>query len=145
MGTIGSKERCLNVAYWTFHCDNKARRIRPSIGGPCSFSFLSAALIPPCDMLDRWFSLSIAMMKLGLESQQVILLRLVRLSAGGAVAHREASRMAAEKMIALASEALAMGLAISAGRSHPTALQSTVKSYRKRVAGNRRRLRRSRK
>ena len=79
-------------------------------------------------------------MKLGMESQFVILQRLLRLQVGGAVAHQEAQRMVAEKAATAASEAFAMGMALAAGRSPLSATQATVKSYHKKVAANRRRL-----
>ena len=91
-------------------------------------------------MRNDWFTLSMRMMKLGMESQFVILQRLLRLQAGGAVAHREAQRMFMEKTTAAASEAFAMSMALSTGHPPLSAIQSTVKSYRKRVAANRRRL-----
>jgi len=93
-------------------------------------------------MMNGWFTLSMQMMKLGMESQFVILQRLLRLKIGGAVAHREAQRMVTEKTTTAASEAFAMGLALATGHSSLSAIESTVKSYRKKVAANRRRLRR---
>jgi hypothetical protein len=87
-----------------------------------------------------WLSLSMQMMKLGIESQFVILQRLLSLQVGGALAHKEARRMVTEKTTAAASEAFAMGLALATGHPPLSAMQSTVKSYRKRVAANRRRL-----
>ena len=91
-------------------------------------------------MKNGWFGLSMQMMKLGMESQMVILQRLTRLQAGGAVANKETGRMVTEKTTAAASEAFSMGLALAAGQAPLSAMQSTVKSYRKKVAANRRRL-----
>jgi hypothetical protein len=96
--------------------------------------------------MDGWFSLWMQMMKLGMESQMIILHRLSRLQAGGPMAQREAARMVSEKTIAAAAETFAVSLALASGKSPLSALESTVKSYRKKVAANRRRLgRRSRK
>src|SRR5688572_29445032 len=96
--------------------------------------------------MDGWFSLWMQMMKLGMESQMIILHRLSRLQAGGPRAQREAARMVSEKTIAAAAETFAVSLALASGKSPLSALESTVKSYRKKVAANRRRLgRRSRK
>jgi hypothetical protein len=93
-----------------------------------------------------WFTLWMQMMRLGMESQMIIMHRLWRLQAGGPMAQREAARMVSEKTIAAAAEAFAVSLALAAGKSPLSAMESTVKSYRKKVAANRRRLgRRSRK
>jgi hypothetical protein len=91
-------------------------------------------------MKDDWLTLSVQMMKLGIESQFVIMQRLFCLQAGGVLAHNEAQRMVSEKTIAAASEAFAMNLALSTGHRPLSAIHSTVKSYRKKVAANRRRL-----
>jgi hypothetical protein len=91
-----------------------------------------------------WFSLSMEMMKLGMESQLIILQRLSRLQAGGRMAQREAARMVNEKTTAIATEAFAMMLALASGKSPLSALESTVKSYRMKVGANRRRLGRPR-
>lgn len=91
-------------------------------------------------MMQPWFSLSMQMMKLGMESHFVIMQRMLRLQSGGTAAHREASTMFTEKMIAAASESFSLGFAIAAARPPQSVMHSTVKSYRKRVASNRRRL-----
>jgi hypothetical protein len=93
--------------------------------------------------MNGWFTLSMQMMKLGMESQMIILQRLSRLQAGGPMAQREAARMVTEKTTAAATEAFAMSLALASGTSPLSALEKTVKSYRKKVAANRRRLGRS--
>jgi hypothetical protein len=93
--------------------------------------------------MNSWFTLSMQMMKLGMESQMIILQRLSRLQMGGATAQKEAARMVAEKTTAAATEALAMSLALASGKSPLSALELTVRSYRKKVAANRRRLGRS--
>jgi hypothetical protein len=96
--------------------------------------------------MDGWFTLWMQMMKLGMESQMIIVHRLWRLQAGGPMAQREAARMVSEKTTAAAAEAFGVSLALASGKSPLSALKSTVKSYRKKVAANRRRLsRRSRK
>jgi hypothetical protein len=93
-------------------------------------------------MMDSWFRLCVQMMRLGIESQAVILQRLSRLQAGGALADRESTRMVTEKVTAAALETFSMGLALAAGHSPLSALDTSVKSYRKKVAANRRRLQR---
>jgi len=93
--------------------------------------------------MNGWFTLSMQMMKLGMESQMIILQRLSRLQAGGPMAQREAARMVTEKITAAATEAFAAGLALASGKSPLSAAESTVKSYRRKVTANRRRLGRS--
>lgn len=93
--------------------------------------------------MNGWFTLSMQMMKLGIESQMIILQRLSRLQAGGPMVQREAERMVTEKITAAATEACAVSLALASGKSPLSALESTVRSYRKKVAANRRRLARN--
>jgi hypothetical protein len=93
-------------------------------------------------MMDGWFKLSAQMIKLGFESQAVILQRLSRLRRGGALADKEYKRMVSEKMTAAAAEIFSTGLAAAAGQSPLSMLDASVKSYRKKVAANRRRLER---
>lgn len=95
-------------------------------------------------MMNGWLALSAQMLRLGIESQWIILQRVSRLQAGGPLARKEARRMVTEKTTAAASEAFALSLALASGKSPLSALQSTVKSYRKKVGSNRRRLGRRR-
>lgn len=90
--------------------------------------------------MTNWITFSLEMMKLGLESQAVMLQRLSRLHAGGPTAQREAAGMVTEKAMAAAIEIAAFNLALGSGKAPLDALQSTVKSYRRKVAANRRRL-----
>ena len=69
---------------------------------------------------------------LALEAQQVIAMRMMRLSVGGAKSAREARRMMSEKVLA-AGEA---GVKLATGGSG----HSIVKHYRRKVSANRRRL-----
>ena len=69
---------------------------------------------------------------LGVEAQQVMWLRTMRIAAGGAAGKREAVRMVSEKVSA-AGEA---GMKIAAGKG----AAGVVGSYRKKVKANRRRL-----
>ena len=94
-------------------------------------------------LMNGWFNRSMQMMKLGMESQTIILQRLLRLQAGGPMAQKEAARMLAEKTTAAVTEGFAMSLALASGKSPLSALELTVRSYRKKVAANRRRLGRS--
>jgi hypothetical protein len=75
-----------------------------------------------------WFNL----MMLAVESQQVIVLRTLKLAAGGKKAKAEARRMVTEKVVSIGEEVskLAMG----------ATPQSVISRYRKKVRANSRRL-----
>lgn len=69
---------------------------------------------------------------LGLEAQQVIWLRTMKLAAGGKAAEHEARRMVTEKVAAAADA----GLKIAAGAG----AKRVISGYRGKVRANRRRL-----
>jgi len=75
-----------------------------------------------------WFDLAM----LGLEAQQVVWLRLMKLSAGGPDANRESVTMVSEKMTA----SIEAGRALMLGGSP----KSVVQGYRRKVRSNARRL-----
>ncbi len=79
-------------------------------------------------MVKSWSNLAM----LALESQQVILLRMSKIAAGGTGAGRELQLMTAEKFTAAAHEGARLMLGASS--------DSVVKGYRKRVRANLRRL-----
>jgi hypothetical protein len=83
-------------------------------------------------MFGKWLKLAIETSMLALESQQVIGLRLLKLSFGGAAVSREANRMVDEKVKAFGEAAANV---VTGGTT-----RSVVKSYRKKVQANRRRL-----
>ena len=89
-------------------------------------------MLPP----RAWHKLARDMTLLGVESQLVIGLRMVRLMQGGAEAQREAQRMVAEKMDQLAKASLTL-----ATGGTP---QTVCDGYRRRVRANARRLGRPR-
>ena len=72
------------------------------------------------------------MFMLGIECQQVIWLRSMKLATGGAAGEREARRMVTEKVTAAAEAGIGMAM----GKSPST----VVGGYRKKVRANRRRL-----
>jgi hypothetical protein len=76
--------------------------------------------------------LALDISKLSLETQQVIALRLLKLTWGGSDAPREATRMVTEKIVAIAETAAKVTTGSTVG--------SVVNSYRKKVRANRRRL-----
>jgi hypothetical protein len=83
-------------------------------------------------MFGKWMKLAVETSLLALESQQVIGLRLLKLSFGGTTASREANRMVDEKVTAFGEAA--------ANVATGGTTRSVVKSYRKKVLANRRRL-----
>ena len=83
-------------------------------------------------MFGQWMKVALDTSMLALESQQVIGLRLLKLTLGGAAASREANRMVAEKVIAFGEAAAKVA---TGGTT-----RSVVKGYRKKVRANRRRL-----
>ncbi|NEU13740.1 hypothetical protein G3T14_16600 [Methylobacterium sp. BTF04] len=83
-------------------------------------------------MFGSWWKLGMDATLLALESQQVIGLRMAKLSLGGAAAQAEAQRMVSEK-IAAANEAAVL---MATGGS----TQTIVAGYRRKVRANVRRL-----
>ena len=83
-------------------------------------------------MIPNWFKLAAESVQLGLEAQQVIGLRLMKIAGGGSAAQTEAARMITEKVTA-AAEALQIW---STGGSS----RRIVRRYRARVEANKRRL-----
>jgi len=79
-------------------------------------------------MLPSWYNLAM----LAAESQQVVWLRLVRLSGGGAKARNEAHRMVSEKMAAATHATGRLMLGDSPNK--------VVRHYRSKVKANARRL-----
>ncbi len=79
-------------------------------------------------MFKLWFDTFL----LGVEAQQVIWLRAMKLAAGGKAAEHEARRMVTEKAAAPAEA----GLKIAAGAG----AKSVIRGYRGKVRANRRRL-----
>jgi len=85
-------------------------------------------------MWQAWMRFSRDMTLLGLEAQEVVALRLLRLAEGGRAAEAEANRMVDEKVSAFleAANTLASG----------GAAEEVVRKLRRRVRANGRRLRR---
>jgi geranylgeranyl pyrophosphate synthase len=92
--------------------------------------------------MDPWtYTLNLA--RLGIEAQQVIALRMMRLAAGGALARREAERMIAEKSAALMGAQMAAAAALIGGRGTQAAARA-LRPYKRAVSRNRQRLTRRR-
>jgi hypothetical protein len=86
-------------------------------------------------MFRNWMRLTHDAMLLGLESQRVMGLRLMKLSRGGRAAQAEARRMFSEKTTALAEAGTTLARGGSAG--------TVIRRYRSRVRSNKRRLSKS--
>ena len=87
-------------------------------------------------MLRTWFDLSLNTALLGLETQRVVGLRLMKLAAGGTAGQAEAQLMVTEKVAAFAGAAMTLAVGGSAGK--------VIHRYRKHVQANERRLSRRR-
>ncbi len=77
---------------------------------------------------------------LGWEAQGVMALRFMRLAAGGAPGQAEASRMIAEKAVALGEAQAAAATAALRGSTGHHVAKKVLGVYKKRVRSNRRRL-----
>jgi hypothetical protein len=86
-------------------------------------------------LLGSWLNLMTEATRLGVETQQVVALRLMKVASGGPAAQTEVARMMTEKIAAAAEAAVTLGLGGS-GRK-------VVRRYRTRVRANARRLSRS--
>jgi hypothetical protein len=85
------------------------------------------------------FQLPLDAMRLGIEAQSVIALRMMKVAAGGPAAQREINLMVAEKTRAAVDVQLEAGLSVLSGKAH-LAPARTVALYRRRVRANQRRL-----
>ncbi len=91
-------------------------------------------------MPHAWMNLTWNAMRLAIEVQQVMALRMLRLSLGGRLADRESALMVSEKLNAAWLAGYKAMLAAARGRG-PTAISNEmVTGYRRRVQANRRRL-----
>ncbi len=86
-----------------------------------------------------WLRASLAAWSLGIEASTVIMLRTMKIAAGGQAGEIEAQRMVSEKIEAgldLQTKALTGGL----GYTPASAANQTLAHYRRKVRANRRRL-----
>jgi hypothetical protein len=91
-------------------------------------------------MLNPWFDLTFKTVQLGIDAQNVIALRMMRLASGGPRARNEMSRMVVEKATAAGDAHLAaVGAAIAGQKDHVIAGKA-LNVIIKRVGANRRRL-----
>jgi hypothetical protein len=90
-------------------------------------------------VLNAWFALALQTARLGLEAQQVIALRLVRLSGGGTGGLAEAQRMINDKMAAVSEAHLAAATGALTGDG-PKVARKVIRVFARRVRANRKRL-----
>jgi hypothetical protein len=86
-----------------------------------------------------WLGLSLRTWQAALEAQQVIGLRLARLSGGGPSAWAEATRMTSEKVAALGEAQTAAMMAVLTGKAAAVPSR-TLALYRRKIRANRKRL-----
>jgi len=79
-------------------------------------------------MYDSWLRLGLDTVRLGLEAQTVVALRLAKLSLGGTAAQIEAQRMVTEKVEAAAEAAMTLATGGTPER--------VVRDYRRKVRAN---------
>ena len=91
-------------------------------------------------MLNPWFALTIKAMQLGLDVQNVIALRMMRIASGDARGQSEARRMFTEKIGAGIEAQAAAASAVVTGSSEPAVAGKVLRVLRKRVRANKRRL-----
>jgi hypothetical protein len=91
-------------------------------------------------MLNPWFALSFKAVQLGIDAQNVMALRMMRLASGGTHAQNEMTRMVIEKATAAAeAQVAAVGAAMAGHQDHVVAGKA-LNVIRKRVGANKRRL-----
>ena len=91
-------------------------------------------------MINPWFALSFKALQLGLDAQNVVALRMLRLAAGGSRMRTEASRMVSEKAQAIVEAQVVAAAAVMAGQKDHIIAGKTLKVFKKRLSANKRRL-----
>ena len=90
-------------------------------------------------MLNLWHAY-VRAAQVGWDANVVVAMRLMRLAVGGALAQREAQRMVAEKVTAIAEAQAAAITKMIMGGGMAVATKSASAVYRRKVRANRRRL-----
>ena len=86
-----------------------------------------------------WFSLTVDAMRLGMEAQSVIGLRMAKAAWGGTAAQDEAERMVCEKAKAAVDAQMVFATSLLSGQGHLGPARAMA-LYRRRVQANQRRL-----
>jgi hypothetical protein len=94
-------------------------------------------------MFNPWLALTFKAMEVGFDAQNVIALRMMRLSAGGARGQKEAFRMVSEKFVAgIEAQATAVS-GLMTGQKDTVVADQVLQGLQKRVRANKRRLSRT--
>ena len=104
------------------------------------FSFSPQAGTP---LFNPWFDVALKAIQLGVEANNVIALRMVRLAAGGALAQNEAQRMVMEKFAAVAEMQTTVAAGLLNGHEDHVVATKALGAFKKRVRANKRRLSRT--
>jgi hypothetical protein len=88
-------------------------------------------------MFNPWLELSLKAVHMGMEAQNVIALRMLRLATGGARMEADASRMVTNEVAA--AEAQAVAVSAHNGRSPHVVVSQAPRVVKKRVRANKRR------
>ncbi len=91
-----------------------------------------------------WFTIARDAARLALDAQAVVAMRLARFARSSKFDWREAQRMTAEKVAALAQVQVATAMGLMTGKRGPAMTKKAIGIYGKRVRQNRRRLSRRR-
>lgn len=91
-------------------------------------------------MFDRWVALSLRAFQLGLEAQNVMALRMLRLASGDRRGQDEINRMVVEKMAAITEAQMAAAAAIMHGHKDHVVARKALTVFKRRVRDNKRRL-----
>ena len=94
-------------------------------------------------MFNPWLAWSVKVFQTGIEAQNVIAFRMLRLAAGGARMEAEASRMVTEKIAAAAEAQAVAAVAAFGGRPPHVVANKALRVVKKHVRANKRRLSRS--
>jgi hypothetical protein len=94
--------------------------------------------------MNPWFPIARDAARMLLDAQSVVALRLARFARSTEFDWKEARRMTAEKVEALAQVQFATALSLMSGKRGPAVAKTAVGIYGKRVRQNRRRLSRRR-
>ena len=90
-------------------------------------------------MINPWLALSFKALQLGLDAQNVVALRMLRLAARGSRMRTEASRMVSEKAEAIVeAQVVAATAAMGGQKDHIIAGKTLI--FKKRLSANERRL-----
>jgi hypothetical protein len=92
------------------------------------------------DLFNSWLTAT----HIGYQAQTVMVMRMMRLAAGGPVAAAEIRRMTVEKMAAAADAQIAFGCAIANSSAMHHAATKALLPFHRRISANRRRLARTR-